>query len=588
MDDFTTTATKPDFTMKLWRGERMCLVAFDVESPEPDLVGFAIECKAPGAKRFSALMNRLAFSYDEPISKAVTGDRLYSSKKAPFQKFRWVHFPFEPRQGLYTYRATKMHMPSDGVVKAGTSITLTISLDPVTYAGFVDVGFTRGFASSQAFRNRFPDDADMNAVGKKIIPSQADEGLGFAKMPGDIYRWLGFEACDLIFAMLDEAVADASITLDAFAYDLNEPDIVARLEQLGPRLRIIVDDSTSKSTAGVVTGHGTAASSESQTAARLAVSAGAAHVRRTHFSGLQHHKVFIASRNGVPFRVLAGSTNFSFRGIYIQSNNALVFSDGGVAALYQQVFDQSFSDPAAFKKSDLSKKWQLAPASAAASGVPVHVCFSPHSSSALSLNPVNGAIEQASSSVFYAVAFLNQIKSGPTKEAFDRLIARPIFSYGISDEAGSMAIKKPDGSVGLVDFAYLAANAPEPFKSEWSGGQGINVHHKFVVTDFNLPTAKVFTGSSNLAPSGENGNGDHLLMIEDPKIATAYAIQAVLIFDHLHFRSTMKDASALAPAARKDALTLHKPTAISGKPAWFETYYKADSQKLRDRQLFVS
>jgi PLD-like domain len=586
MDDFTSVATKAGFTMKLWRGERMCLIAFDVAAPEPDLVGFAIECKPPGAKRFAPLLNRLAFSYDKPLAAAVTGDPQYSSKKAPFQKFRWVHFPPEPTQGLYTYRATKIHMPSDNVLKAGTSITLAISLDPVTYAGFVDVGFTRGFASSQAFRDKFPADADMDAIGKKIIPANADDGLGFTKMKGDIYRWMGFEAYDLIFGMLDDAVADPSITLDAFAYDLNEPDIVARLEKLGPRLRIIVDDSTSKSKTGVVSGHGTPQSNESEAAARLAVSAGAAQVHRTHFTGLQHHKVFIASRNGVPFKVLAGSTNFSFRGIYIQANNALVFADPGVAALYQQAFDQSFADPAGFKKNDLAKKWNLAPANAA--GVPVHVCFAPHSSSNLPLSPIRGAIEQASSSVFYAVAFLNQIKSGPTYEAFASLIARPIFSYGISDQAGGMAIKKPDGSIGLVDFAYLAKNAPEPFKTEWSGGQGINVHHKFVVTDFNLPTAKVFTGSSNLAPSGESGNGDHLLMIEDQKIATAYAIEALRVFDHLHFRSTMQDAFALKAAATEDALTLRKPRAISGKAAWFESYYVADAQKQKDRLVFVS
>ena len=68
MDDFTATATKAGFTMKLWRGERTCLVAFDVAAPEPDLVGFAIECKPPGAKRFLPLMNRLAFSYDKPLA----------------------------------------------------------------------------------------------------------------------------------------------------------------------------------------------------------------------------------------------------------------------------------------------------------------------------------------------------------------------------------------------------------------------------------------------------------------------------------------------------------------------------------------
>ena len=31
-------------------------------------------------------------------------------------------------------------------------------------------------------------------------------------------------------------------------------------------------------------------------------------------------------------------------------------------------------------------------------------------------------------------------------------------------------------------------------------------------------------------------------MIEDPRVATAYAIEALRVFDHLHFRSRMEDA----------------------------------------------
>src|SRR5919202_2890650 len=140
---------------------------------------------------------------------------------------------------------------------------------------------------------------------------------------------------------------------------------------------------------------------------------------------------------------------------------------------------------------------------------------------------------------------------GLTKDQFDALMTRPVFSYGISDKGGQLEVHKPDGSVGLVDFAYLAAHAPEPFKSEWSGGRGINVHHKFVVTDFSLPTAKVFTGSSNLAPSGEEGNGDHLIQIEDRKIAVGYAIEALRVFDHLHFRDLMKAADKKPPAEQE-------------------------------------
>ncbi len=578
MSDFMSQHDTNGFLMKLWRGERMCLVGFDVVAAEADLVGFAIECKAPGSPQFDPLLNRLAFAYPKAATTAVTGARQFPSTGAPFQKFRWVHFPRDPKAGVYTYRGTKMHMRPDGSLAKGTAIELPISLDPVTYDDFLDVGFTRGFASSQAYAEKFGNNPN-------VIPSK-ESGLTFQKIPGEVYDWLGFEAYDLLFAFLKEAVDDPTIELDVFAYDLNEPDIVARLKALGHRLRVIVDDSGG-SKAGVAQGHLAAGSDESKAFKVLKASAGAAHARRTHFQGLQHNKVFIAKRNGKPFKVLAGSTNFSFRGIYIQANNVLVFHSADVAGQFGRVFDAAFADPAAFAKDPIASKWHLA---ATDNHPSVQLCFSPHQSSDLSLNPVRGAIDQATSSVFYAVAFLSQIRSGPTKEAFDRLMKRPVFSYGVVDKAGTLEIKKPDGSTGLVDFAYLAKNAPEPFKSEWSGGGGINVHHKFVVTDFSLPSAKVFTGSSNLAPSGEKGNGDHLIMIEDPKIAVGYAIEALRVFDHLHFRSTMRDADkAKKKSQAKKAegiLTLRKPEAMTGKPAWFADFYKAGTQAERDRMLF--
>ena len=214
---------------------------------------------------------------------------------------------------------------------------------------------------------------------------------------------------------------------------------------------------------------------------------------------------------------------------------------------------------------------------------PVHFCFSPHKSADLSLSPIGAAIDQATSSVFFVIAFLNQATSGAVREAVDRLEGKSVFSYGISDKRGALQVKKPDGSFGIVDFEFLAKHTPEPFKSEWSGGSGIHEHDKFVVTDFNLPTAKVFTGSSNLSVSGEQKNGDNLVMIEDPRVATSYAIEALRIFDHLEFRTKMQQA---LPAKDSGALTLQKPTAISGRPAWFEKFYVAGSQLENDRKLF--
>src|ERR1700730_18195394 len=126
---------------------------------------------------------------------------------------------------------------------------------------------------------------------------------------------------------------------------------------------------------------------------------------------------------------------------------------------------------------------------------PGHFCFSPHARTDLSLNPLGAAIYQATSSVFFSIA---QTTSGPTREAIDRLVNKKVFSYGISDKHGGLTVKKPDGSFGIVDFNYLADITPIPFKE--SGGSGVHEHHKFVVTDFSLPTTKVSTGSSNPSP----------------------------------------------------------------------------------------
>jgi hypothetical protein len=563
MNDFKNSEQANGLTVKLWRGERMVLIGMDVDTPEPDLVGFSIEVRSPGSNAFVPLRNRLNFAYNKPVTEAVNGYRNYLSTEAPFQKFRWVHFPYNPQGGKYVYRVTKKHMPTDGNLVDGTSVELDIPLDMVTYDDFLDVGFTRNFASSQAYADKYKNNPN-------IMPPKADEGLGFQKIPGDVYEWLGFEAYQLIFGFLKEVVADNNIQLDFFAYDLNEPDIVGLLEQVGGRLRAIIDNSGS---------HAETSSAESKAASRLALSAGVPNVKRMHFRNLQHNKVLIAKRNGQPFKVLFGSTNFSFRGLYVQANNALVFNSPEAAALFENAFELAFTNPAAFAADPISTQWHLVQADGKP---PVHFCFSPHDSSDLSLNPVGAAIDQATSSVFFAIAFLNQIASGPTRDAINRLMSKQVFSYGIVDKVGGLEVKKPDGSIGLVDFEYLSKHAPEPFKSEWSGGAGIHEHHKFVVTDFSLPTAKVFTGSSNLSPSGETGNGDNLVMIEDPRVATAYAIEAIRVFDHLHFRSRMQESQG----GQKDSLTLKKPTKISGEPAWFEDFYQTGSQAENDRILF--
>ena len=564
MSDFESRASSGSLAVVARRGERMCLLAMDVTDPGPDFLGFAIEVRSPGALDASALRNRIAFDY---AAQTVTGFRAFPSTEAPFQTFRWIHFPYDPKLGTYSYRVTMMHGAPGALVRGDTAM-VEVALEPVTYDGVLDVGFTRNFASSQAFDDKY------GAVAKTLIPTPAKVGLAFQKPASDAYAWLGFEALELLNGFLDEVIADPDMGLDMLAYDFNEPDILAKLKQVAARpgaLRAIIDDSA--------THFGSGAAEDTAAAALTALGV---PVRRMNFHRLQHNKVLIARKAGQPVKVLCGSTNFSFRGLYIQANNLLVFSEPEVAGLFAKMFELAFADPEALSHDPFTKTWHVVTPTA---GPTIKVCFSPHlDGEALSLGPVAGAIDQATCSVLYSVAFLNMDVSGPVRQALDRLIGKPLFSYGVVDKAGGLVVKKPDGSDGLVSFAYLKAKAPEPFKTEWGGGGGITLHHKFIVTDFNQPTAKLFTGSSNLAAGGEKANGDHLIQIGDSKIATAYAIEALRMFDHLHFRANMNALEAAGKAP--EVIKLWKPG--DAAPIWWTPFYTENSQKQRDRQLFGS
>ncbi len=562
-------------TIKLHRGERKCLIGLDLDKARAtdDFVGFALEYREPSSNQWKRVWNRLRFSYDGLTEEQK--EQGAPSTEAPIQKYRWIHFPFEPRDGEYRYKATPMYMRADGSLMRGQSAETAIDMSGETVPGILDVGFTRGYASSQAYadRDRFPCQANILPPPGAADPADLLHDMSNCQTE---YDWLGFEGRHTIYALLDEAFADPSVTLDAMLYELSEPEIVRRLERLGSRLRAIVDDHGD---------HGGPGSNESVAAGRLAA-AGAA-VKRGNFERQQHNKVLVLKRNGVPYKVLAGSTNFSLRGLYVQSNNTVVFSDPRAPALFGSVFDRYFAiidqtgSAGKFRNDPLSQSWH----DCSAPGGPVfRVAFSPHSDPALTLDPVAEAIEQAQSSVLYAVVFLNQL-TGRVRDTLEELVHRTTFSYGISQRRGNLSVFKPDGSRGLVSFNYLSDNAPEPFSSEWSSYSGGNsrsnvLHHKFVVTDFNTPNAKVFTGSSNMAAGGEKQNGDHMIIIEDGRTATAYAVEALRSFDHFHFRVAMREADE-----ENKILKLAKPP-LAGEKTWFREVYVPGHIKERDRLLF--
>lgn len=548
---------------KLYRGEGAALLAFDLarQGATKDFVGFAVEVRYPGSRRWGALKNRLSFT----APAAGTYGRVFPSTEAPFQKFRWVHVPTQIGRGQYRYRVTAKYMNADGDLVSGPSVENAISLEPQTLGGYLNVGFTRGFASSQAYATRFG-----NETG--ILPppgSDSASSLEHDMEPfPDHYDWLGFEVRRLIYSLLDDVARDPSLTLDALIYECKEPIILGKLESIGSRLRAIVDDHGEQ---------GDLDSAESISAQRL--TAAGAQVQRMHFGRQQHNKVLIVRRDGKPIRVLTGSTNFSLRGLYIQANNALHFDDPTTAGVYGELFEAYWDAPASFRKNALSQNWWVVRETESST---VSLCFSPHADPDLSLDPIARAINKATSSVLYSIVFLNQL-TGQVRDALDELMTRPLFSYGVAQRTQGLAVRKPDGSLGLLPFEFLGEKAPPPFAAEWHGeatGRSNMVHHKFLVTDFNGKNPTVFTGSSNMAAGGEKANGDNLICLKDRSVAVAYAIEALRMFDHFHFRVRARTQPSTRP------LLLARPPK-TGHDTWFADYYHAGHVKQRDRRLFI-
>jgi len=362
---------------------------------------------------------------------------------------------------------------------------------------------------------------------------------------------------------------------------------VTRLEKLGSRLQVIIDDAP-----GTGGGHKAKDSPESKSEKRLRKSAGADNVKRQHMANLQHHKSIAVSGKGL-HKVVYGSTNFSWRGFYVQSNNAIIVNSTPAVDDYFKVFDSYFSAESAadFRDAKASAGFR----ELGVTGVDAKVGFSPHTTKNGLLALVGKDIAKAKSSVFFSLAFLGQTKKGPIGPALGRAIkSKTVHALGIADgrvKEGNLGVTvlTPDNKQRVVRSSALTGNVPAPFSTEPSGlsgksgeHRGTRMHHKFVVLDFDTDDARVYVGSYNFSEPADFENGENLLLIKDRTVATTYMIEALRIYDHYLFRSAREDQKKKSNKVIELKLP---PKKASEKPWWQRDW--DDPIRKRDRELFA-
>jgi len=589
---------KTKFSVKAYAGDRKTMLAWDLpESRKSHLAGFTVEV-CPKGKRPYYLLNKLRFEHPEQHAQDAS-EPAESTINSPFHKFRWVHVPGSMHQGLaplmgeYTYVVTPRYFDVNNSMLAldpSESASVTIEVGDLA-SKKLGVAFTRGFVQSQAFVNHFGRDAKIRPDGEALLfdlnQVAGTNARGEKYTYEQQYEWLGFSARERVLEILDDVIKNKAQRVDVFAYDLDAPDVIARMITLAKqgRIRIILDNSTEHHNKD-----GTAAEDQFE---KLFVKEkkDPAAIIRGRFSRFSHDKIFVVHDRQGALKVLTGSTNFSVTGLYVNSNHILVFEDRKVADRYATVFEAAWAAKANAKKfaaSGLSTE----PFVYSSSDTPrVEVTFAPHTEQVAQdiLDSVVTRIEKEkkNGSVFFAVMQLTP-GSGKVLPTIQKLHADPgVLSLGVSDQPGGVYLYKPSEPQGLLVSGKPGPTMlPPPFNQVPSPNKH-QIHHKFVVCGFNSKDPVVYCGSSNLALGGEEENGDNLIAVHDADIATAFAIEAALLVDHFQFLDGLRKAKGNRRVHSSDP----KAAAVAewflpARPLWAEVYYTSNDLHSRDRQLF--
>jgi hypothetical protein len=603
------TASQNSFTIKAYVGDNKTLLAFNFASPAAakNLAGFTIACQPPGQPSYY-LLNELQFQSPSKHAQ-VAAQKPNSTVNAPIQKYRWVHVPGSSHQGLnpatgnYAYTVTPRYFDANQSMQAldsSLSATVTVPVGPFK-KGSLSLGFSRGYMQSEAFAHHFGTNAQLQPAGKPLLYDTSQQAgtnpAGQTFTFADEYAWMGSTARQQVFAVLNQVLGDTSLHLDMFAYDLNEPDVLNALLELAKagRVRIILDNAQLHvAHKDPKTGKTVTTPEDAFTALFQQQAKAPAAILRGHFARYSHDKVLIVSKNGSPTTVLTGSTNFSVTGLYVNANHVLVFDDATVATEYSKVFNESWNDKtsaSAFQKSSFS----TAPFSYQSPTVPeMSITFSPHTAgdAATILGAISGRITQESTahgSVLFAVMQLTGSDT-PVYNTLNKIYANAFFSYGISDAPDGTHLYAAGSDKGvLVTGKPGTTTLPPPF-DQVPIPPGHEIHDKFVVCGLNGNDPVVYCGSSNLATGGEKANGDNLLQIHDADVATAFAIEALLLVDHYNFLDRYaapkkprppKSSAGKKSGAKKSGAKTPTPKAAGKKASAKKTTAKKSAKKRR-------
>jgi phosphatidylserine/phosphatidylglycerophosphate/cardiolipin synthase-like enzyme len=452
------------------------------------------------------------------------------STEWPIQRFGWTDVFARPGKTL-SYRVVPM-VGKAGELK-GAEAEASSWTDPIEVTASAGDGlsayFNRGVLATQAMARRLKGEEPWTKRLTKMIATSGDPTRDF----------LSGELRLAMRRILAEVKASPQATLYAALFELDDPELRADLEALGPRANVILANGSKEKE------DKSAEAREKLREAKVNV-----HDRMTE-GGLAHNKFLVlCDPDDSPRRVWTGSTNWSMTGLCTQVNNGILIDNEEVAVYYRKHWDTLLKAGSEFtaeltEDNDAKRSADLGGGSIGTWFTRVH--------DTVDLADARELIAAAKQGMLFLFFFpgrketlFNAImdRADPTSSHYDA----SLYVHGVVNqdpESGS----KDKSLIGLIHRGQLDEADPDivlpskvdkrfaSWEEEMLQLDIVKVHSKVVVLDPFGDKPVVMTGSHNLGPRASRENDDNLNLIAGaPGLAAAYSTHIISVYNAYRWR----------------------------------------------------
>ena len=437
----------------------------------------------------------------------------------PFQTFLWGDYTAKPAH-TYTYRVCAMY-GKPKKLDIGREVSVTVQTEPVDAAVHA-VHFNRGVAASQAYASRFDN----------VSPDKDQPGAPY-------WGWLSRGLEEAMRAFIAQADGP-QFGLRAAVYEFNYPPVLQAFKDAAEATGDvqIVYDRRGKPYKPSPDGKVQHRVWEATEAAAVEVGLLDHMTRRQTNSAISHNKFIVLLENGKPKAVWTGSTNFTWGGIFGQSNVGHLVRDETVAQTYLDYWLRLAGDP----EYDVIRSGNEAASPQPSDPPPpgMTAVFFPRSDLQM-MGWYEAQAARASESFFITAAF-------GLPEGMAKILGQPAdhLRYVLleSDKKG-MQIETTDYDVKIAVGSELdyetVRNQP---LARWVREQTTNLNHwvryahtKFMIVDALTDDPVIVSGSANFSEPSVKLNDENMLIVRgDTHLTDIYLGEFMRLFNHHYFR----------------------------------------------------